>query len=333
MSDCCHHSDQKSADESKKTTAPSKNSDSAKSRLPVVIWGSVAAIVIAGFYLFDIQVTPSGRFQSLLGKEQVAALPAEELTAATLASAVVPDKGYTVDIVWGDTGKKLVEAGGIDLEKYRQNYGDAQYNELLSYLTDSKNQGITINKQNAYFWVNTLWALGLTQRSDVLDAGVMGTDHREKLGNFASTGGWTLGAKPAVDLYSSTDLVPLTARQQQLVKRISENVYRPCCGNSTAFPDCNHGMAALGLIELMVSQGSSEKEVYQAVLAFNSYWFSQTYTDLAYYFQTKENTAWADVDPKRVLAADFSSAQGYRAIKQQIGTVPGSQSGGSSCSA
>ena len=40
----------------------------------------------------------------------------------------------------------------------------------------------------------------------------------------------------------------------KIVEEIAGNIYRPCCGNSTAFPDCNHGMAMLGLIELMVSQ-------------------------------------------------------------------------------
>lgn len=32
-----------------------------------------------------------------------------------------------------------------------------------------------------------------------------------------------------------------------------------CCGNSTYFPDCNHGAAMLGFIELAVSQGLVER--------------------------------------------------------------------------
>ena len=44
--------------------------------------------------------------------------------------------------------------------------------------------------------------------------------------------------------------------------------------------------------------GLFRDEIYQAGLAFNSYWFGQTYMDLAYYFKTKENLDWKNVDPK-----------------------------------
>jgi len=212
---------------------------------------------------------------------------------------VTPEKGYTVPIKWGDTGIKLVKSGGIDLKKFQNNYSDKKYQDLLTYLTESKNKSITINKDSAYFWVNTLWALGLTQKSQVLEEGIMGTEYKDRIGNFASTGGWNLGAKDAVSLYSSTNIIPLTPKQQSLVTKVSANIYRPCCGNPTSFPDCNHGMAILGLLELMASQGFSEQEMYEASLAFNSYWFPSTYTDLAYYFETTENTSWNKVAPKK----------------------------------
>lgn len=334
MAGCCHDGGSHLKDERDMKLSETKAVRGKKSNLPLVIGGCLAVLVITFAYLFDLKVVPNQRFNNLTGKQAaVAEVAGETPTAIALAEVVVPEEGYTVNIRWGDTGKKLVETGAIDLEKFNKNYGGEENKALLSYLTETKDEGITINKQNAYFWVNTLWALGLTQKSDVLDKGEMAKYPKDKLGGFASTGGWTLGAKPAVDLFSSAEIMSLTAPQQELVRKISENVYRPCCGNSTAFPDCNHGMAALALIELMVSQGAAEQEIYQAVLAFNSYWFSQTYVDLAYYFQTKENTAWDKVDPKQALSANFSSARGYQAIKQQIGPVPGTQGGGSSCGA
>jgi len=232
---------------------------------------------------------------------------------------------------WGDTGKKLVGAGGIDMDKYRRNYSGPEYRELLTYLTENKNTGITITADNAYFWVNTLWALGLTQQSDVLTNGIMGTEYKDEIGNFASTGGWSLGARDAVSLYSSAEIIPLTTQQQARVSAVTRNIYRPCCGNPTSFPDCNHGMATLGLLELMASQGASEEEMYEAALAFNSYWFSATYVDLAYYFQTEKGLTWDRVDPKTVLSARYSSASGYQTIKKQIGTIPGSENVGASC--
>lgn len=299
----------------------------------IIIAASGVLVIAVWAFLFDVRLTPSSRFLNVLYALRLKQAPLPEATAANLAASVIPEEGFTVPITWGDTGKKLVEAGGIDLEKYSGIYTDSAQKELLYFLTDTKNEGITINPQTAYFWVNTLWALGLTQTSAVLEDGIMGTEYKDDVGNFASTGGWTLGAKDGPELYSTADIIPLTAEQHQQVMRISEGIYRPCCGNSTAFPDCNHGMAILALVELMVSQGFSEEEIYQAALAFNSYWFADTYIDLAYHFQTNENTLWKDVDPKRVLSQEFSSGQGYAAIKQRIGTVPGTQQRGASCGA
>ena len=55
--------------------------------------------------------------------------------------------------------------------------------------------------------------------------------------------------------YSMHRFIVLTPEQQALVEKVSKGIYRPCCGNSVYFPDCNHGMAMLGLLELMASQG------------------------------------------------------------------------------
>lgn len=276
---------------------------------------------------YEINIDPKSEYNS------TSIDTTQKLDVSTLSKKVIPEAGYTVDIRWGDTGKRLVAAGGIDLEKYRQNYSDVEYQELLTYLTEGKNQGITINRQNAYFWVNTLWALGLTQKSDVLTDGVMGTEYKDRIGSFASTGGWTLGSKDAVELFSSSEIIPLTQAQQDLVEKVSANIYRPCCGNPTSFPDCNHGMAILGLLELMASQGASEAQMYEASLAFNSYWFTTTYVDLAYYFETEKSLQWNEVDPKLALSAEFSSAPGYANIKDQIGNIPGSEQVGASCGA
>jgi len=292
----------------------------------------IAFLLVASVYLvlaknFNISITPKPDTASSTQ------ITTETLDASSLTKKVVPPEGRTVNINWGDTGTKLVEAGGIDLSKYRENYSDPQYAELLKYLTENKNGPITITPQNAYFWVNTLWALGLTQQSDVLSKGIMGTEYKDRLGNFASTGGWTLGSKDAVSLYSSSKIIPLTQKQQDLVTKVSANIYRPCCGNPTSFPDCNHGMAILGLLELMASQGATEEEMYQASLAFNSYWFASTYIDLAYYFQTEKNVSWDKVDPKLALSAEYSSAAGYQEIKKQIGNIPGAENVGASCGA
>lgn len=302
-----------------------KSKTSTKNKIIAMLFIVLAYLVVTKNY--DINITPKREVDT--SRSSIT----ETLDASSLARRVIPEEGYTVNINWGDTGVKLVQAGGIDMAKYNENYSDPQYKELLSYLTENKNQGITINQENAYFWVNTLWALGLTQQSDVLSEGIMGTEYKDRVGSFASTGGWTLGNRDAISLFSSSSIIPLTPEQQQFVTKISENIYRPCCGNPTSFPDCNHGMAILGLLELMASQGATEDEMYKASLAFNSYWFSTTYVDLAYYFKTEKGLDWEDVDPKLALSAEYSSAPGYQTIKKEIGNIPGTEQVGASCGA
>lgn len=149
----------------------------------------------------------------------------------------------------------------------------------------------------------------------------MGKEYKAKAGNFASTGGWSLARGEAMQYLNRFDLIPLDDKQQKKVGEIAQNVYRPCCGNSTWFPDCNHGMAALAAIELMVSAGIDEKTIYRNILALNSYWFSDTYVTIATLF-ARDGIAWKDVDAKRVLGRDYSSAQGAQAIAKKVGPLP-----------
>lgn len=249
-----------------------------------------------------------------------------------LKQEVLPAKGYVTQLKWKDLGKKLVEAGAIDQKKYQEIFtspGDGGYE--MKFLDGSHEEKMAINENNSRFMVNTLWALGLVQKSRVLDEGPMKTGGTPTE-NFASTAGWTLGAKAPMKLYSSQEIIPLTSEQQELVKKIADGVFRPCCGNATSFPDCNHGMAALGYIEWAVYNGLSEEQIYKDLLAFNSFWFPQTYVEMAAYFD-KQGTKWQDIDPKLALSRDYSSAQGAMRIKQSIQSIPGFQSQGGSCGA
>lgn len=248
-----------------------------------------------------------------------------------LKQEVLPAKGYTTSLKWKTLGKQLVDSGVIDKKKYEELFvSEADGKNDLKYLEGDWNENIAINEKNSRFIVNTFWALGLVNKSKVLDEGPMMQEGRTKAGNFASTGGWTIGAKPAMELYSSREIIPLNSEQQDLVKKIAENVFRPCCGNSTAFPDCNHGMAALGYIELAVYNGLPEKQIYKDLLAFNSFWFPQTYVEIAAYFD-KQGTKWKNVDAKLALSQDYSSSQGAARIKQAVQGIPGIQNSGGGC--
>lgn len=190
-----------------------------------------------------------------------------------------------------------------------------------------------MTKENAGIILNLLWPLGIANKTNVLSQGPMGTQYAKEVGNFASTGGWTLGKQDGGKLFNKFSIVPLTSEQEALVSEVSQNIYRPCCGNSTYFPDCNHGAAMLGFIELAVAQGMPKDEIYKKALVLNSYWFPQTYVELATYFKELKNTSWDKVDPKLVLGIDYSSGQSSQSINKELaakGLIP-QVSGGGSC--
>ncbi|MBI4080930.1 MAG: hypothetical protein HY430_04130 [Candidatus Levybacteria bacterium] len=250
-----------------------------------------------------------------------------------LKQQVIPQKGFALGVVWNDVGKQLIGSGAIDQKKYEELFvNESQAKAEMRYLVNASKDHMVITESNARFMVNTLWAFGLVNKSKLLDEGAMKTEGGGNHMNYASTGGFSLGAKATSELYSSTPIIKLTTEQEELVQRISQNVYRPCCNNPASFPDCNHGMAALGYIELAVSQGLSEKEIYKDVLALNSFWFPQTYVEQAAYFQ-KQAKAWGSIDPKIALSKQYSSAQGAQIVSQSVQDVPGLQTPGGGCAA
>ncbi|MCR4333723.1 MAG: hypothetical protein NUV60_01730 [Patescibacteria group bacterium] len=253
---------------------------------------------------------------------------------AQLQESVLPTDGAALPITWGDLGAKLVEVGVIDPVKLEALYKDrggfpAEYQKMIE---KNVNEKIVITNWNAGYLLNLLWALGLANSNPILeDASEMMNPAYGGAGNFASTGGWMLAKGDAMDHYNMHQLVMLTADQQAIVDRVSRNIFRPCCGNSTHFPDCNHGMAMLGLLELMASQGVSEQDMYKTALTVNSYWFPDTYLTIATYMQQK-GIVWRDVSPKEMLGAGYSSGSGYADISSQV-TRPQQGQGGGGCSA
>lgn len=236
-----------------------------------------------------------------------------------LDQTVTPDAGIELPISWGDLPMKLAAAGVIDQQKFtdavKPTGADAEV-----FKNESKSR-IRITKANSQFIVDMLWAIGLAQKSIVYTDGPMGKEEKANAGNFASTGGWTLAAGDAMNYYNKFDFIPLTEQEQQKVAAISKNIYRPCCGNSTWFPDCNHGMAALAAIEMMVAANVDEKQIYRSVLALNSYWFSDTYLTTATYF-ARQGTSWDKVDAKEVLGATYSGSTGAMDIANKVGPLP-----------
>ena len=286
----------------------------------------ISSIILAGAWMYTAglktaNTQPKTNVTASLEKTQVSALEEK----------VLPSEGVILPVIWNDLGAKLVSVGAIDADKFKAIYDQrgAFTDEYKNLLLGQNDEKLTITKDNAGYLLNLFWALGLASKNPILDSGEMKDPRYGGAGNFASTGGWTIAKGSPMDHYSRHKLFDLTSEQQALVDKVSRGIYRPCCGNSTHFPDCNHGMAMLGLLELMASQGASEQDMWKSALAVNSYWFPDTYLTIATYMQNK-GIEWKNVNPQEILGINYSSAQGYARIASQV-VQPQQQRGGNGC--
>lgn len=240
-----------------------------------------------------------------------------------VVAQVLPPAGFQSKIALGNAIPKLVANGVIDRQKFTALYQDrggfpGGFEDILN---QAANEPILLTQENANFYVNLLWALGL---SNYMSTNKESPVNGSSLFNFASTGGWNLGkAENGGTYFNKFKIVPLTSEQEALVIKVAQNTYRPCCNNSTFFQDCNHGSALLGMLQLGVNQGLTEDELYREALAFNSSWFPQNYIETALYFKAVRKTDWQDVDPKLALGLDYSSISGWsKNVQAEIAKMP-----------
>jgi len=249
-----------------------------------------------------------------------------------ITKSVFPEK-VNLGVSFKNVVAKMVQFGAIDKDKFIKLYeGRGGLTETEKRLFDNpSDEPIIINQENANLLLNLLWPLGIANKTNILSEGPMGTQYKKDVGNFASTGGWTLGREEGGKLFNRFPIIDLSPEEEAVVREISQNIYRPCCGNSTYFPDCNHGAAMLGFIEPAVTQGMQKDEIYKKALVLNTYWFPQTYAELGIYFKQKKNIPWDKIDPELVLGIDYSSSQGYRVINKELqteGLLPKVEGGG-----
>mgnify|MGYP001616566408 FL=1 len=233
--------------------------------------------------------------------------------------------------VWGDLGMQMIAAGVIDRAKFEALYAGRGGLTVLEqqFLTGNVDGKIVVTEKNAGVILNLLWALGLGNKNIILEKGQMSDPRYGGAGGFASTGGWTLAKGDAMKHYSAHPFITLTPKQQAMVESISGTIYRPCCDNPAIFPDCNHGMAMLGLLELLASQGASEEQMYKAALEMNRFWFSGQYAIIDQYLVSKGRIP-SEVNPKEILGKEYSSASGFSRVASSIEGPP---QGGGSCGA
>jgi hypothetical protein len=257
--------------------------------------------------------------------------------AAVSINEIFQPEGYTIPTAFGNIGPQMVAAGAIDLprfiELYKQN-GEPLSDEQLAILTKGSNSPIVINQKDANFLLNFFWAFGLTNKNPILTEGQMMSSGKERAGNFASTGGWTLGTKAPMDLYASAAFLSLTEDLQARLLKVASSVYRPCCDNPTHFPDCNHGMAMLGLLELMASQNASEADMFNAAKYVNAYWFPQQTLEIATFLKATQKVDFAQAEASLIVDRRYSSGSGFKEVHQWLaknGLLEQAPGSGGSC--
>ncbi len=309
----------------------------------------VVLVIVLMFVGWNMLKSDPALAKLMAGKNNIVNLKENQLNGANVPTTgspifdetvakVIPDKGFQSKIRLGDSIMKLAENGVINAPKFEDIYKDRGGfpDGLRNVLTASINQPILLTKENANFYVNLLWPIGLANH---METNKQSPVNGKSLFNFASTGGWNLGKEKNGGAYfNKLNIVSLTPAQEALVIKIAQNSYRPCCNNSTFFQDCNHGSALLGLLQLGASQGLSEDELWREALAFNSFWFSQSYIYNALYFKAVKGLDWDKVDPKVVMGKDFSSGSGSGNIQAEIAKIPNlipqqGQGGGAGCGA
>jgi len=265
----------------------------AKNLWLIVLGVSLGLNVLVLAYVLKPQVN------KLISKSKETAAKKE---TANLFDEINPTKGFEINAKYGDLGPKMIASGVIDLEKFKQTYEKSAQpltKEQMKILTQGSDKKIKIDRDNSYFLLNFFWAAGLANKSKALTEGDIVKYGEGKVGNFASTGGWSLSKTQPMDYYAKSDLIPMTTEQENLVEKVASNIYRPCCNNSTAFPDCNHGMALLSVLQLMAANSATEKQMFEAAKYYNAFWFPSNYYDLALYFKNKDGKNLARFQPRQ----------------------------------
>ena len=245
---------------------------------------------------------------------------------------------YTLPIRYGGLGPALVKSGAIDLDAFLALYADGGKPlsvEQQAILTQGSDKVVVIDHSSAHFLLNFFWAVGLANRNAILLEGPIHYKGADTVGQYASTAGWTLAARPPMEIFGSQPLITLTPAQQERLQTVAEGVYRPCCGNSTAFPDCNHGMAMLGILELMAAGDATENEMFEAAKYVSAFWFPKEMTQAAAYYKLTQGQDFGAIDPRRIVSRDMFSLSGAQSVQQWLagrGRLGQPQDTGGSCS-
>lgn len=304
---------------------------------PSLVLASFLLGILSGYAAWGRRPQNTAAVQPPAASTEAASNNGNGMDFAAMMKQVNPPEGYKLNVRYGDLGPRLLESGAINYDAFAAVYqqaGDPLTPAQVGIVKRGSDEQIVITPENAHFLLNFFWAVGLANKNPILTEGAMIQNSGRQIDRFASTGGWTLGTKPVTELYAGTELISLTPEQQARVEEVAAAVYRPCCDNPTIFPDCNHGMAMLGLLELLASQNASVDEMFIAAKYVNAYWFPQQALQSAIYLKAKQNIDFVQSDPRVVMGKEFFSASGSGQVYASLqagGLLPKAPSNGSNC--
>lgn len=241
------------------------------------------------------------------------------LVVTAPSSVMIEERSHVVlPIKLGEIGPRLVELGVTDpaLMRRAARARGQDPSEVDQLFFGDPAAALVVTPTNALSVQDLFWGWGLANRNELLLTGRMAQDGDPA--RFASVGGWTPARGRAIDHYAKHRLVTLTAEQQRVFARVARGVYRPCCDNPADFPDCNHGMAMFGVLQILASRGATASDLYRTALHLNTLWFPEQYGLLKRYMRARGLAVGPDI----VLAAGFSSASGFARIRAGAGSRP-----------
>ncbi len=274
-----------------------------------------AALAIIAAVILAYQLVSVFRTSAQIGAGSteitIKAKNGEKINLAEIIEAVTPKAGFETNVKWNGIVAKMVKAGVLDPAKLEnilaKRYGQEMKPEWRAIL-EGKGTTLSINNENAVFMMYVLWTFAKHNKNQIL----ADSPFAKYFTNY------DIGVGRAG--YNDTPLLALTPDQQLVAKEVAANAYRPCCGNSTAAPDCSHGYSALGLVELMAAQGFSKSEIFETFVQFNSFWFPETYIKNAIYFKVTEGKDWSDVSKELVAGEKYSTLRGSYSVKNYLKT-------------
>lgn len=228
------------------------------------------------------------------------------------SAAVLPGTGVRTGLVLGDAIARLVAGGAVVPEKmaavYERRGGMPDW--MARALKGEDSGEIELSAKTVPYLLNLFWPLGIANKAEFNLRHPIG---EQSLPRLAATGGWVLGAeKNGAAYYNKVEAVPLTAEQDGLVERMAGVIYRPCCDNAALFPDCNHGAAMLGFLQLAAAQGLPEERVWNLAKMLNGFWYPDQYVAMALMFDLRDGQDWDEVPAQTVLERKHSSISGWR---------------------